>query len=958
MDTLFVEDVGFTKVLDIPITLHKEIPDDRIQVLPHYRKICIMDTEDTRDIDTPSILHSETVPMTVYIEKEVMYVLQTAYCIVCQQVHDAQSVDDPFLEEIQNNMSNWRHLMVIIRLVRHGMKYTMSYYIVNRVINNVLQKNREHGRDQLRMLLWRGVYDQVQEGIIGALHEITSESSGSTGGSVIMDTSLLRDHITLMEYQKADVRWMQQIEEDIRNGTNVIRHDYMMVQRVMGTMQGDFYMTYKNTLEPHNVIDVYTARNGLKYVGGSLISDIGLGKTLVMLYHILSSNTEGARYNKFVEVGKGCSYTLKRGTNRGRICGRVVNELGYYCKKHAGIPVEKRVLEYKNVEDIYVPDFIIDIERIDGSTSRVEKRFIANGSIVICPNHICEQWVREYYDKFSGKHRIVMIATKDQYMNVELGDLLFADIVIVTYQFLASEFYTKKSKARVHVGDIRELYHTVEDMLHSKAHTIFKAFWWRQVVFDEAHEIRSRYDSGRLERCLHEISGRSKWNLTGTPFATGVSGFLSLLGYTSNYYKDWEWGPSMIRNASNMLRTGCDTLFVNKCAKLFRKNSKESVRGEYTSTKVTTETRKLEFTEEERSIYNSYIRGMTKKNMRLLVQLCCHCELHDDFRLHIENCKTFEEIQIQLIQLQDEQVAKYKQEMDIVEEALDKAKQNKESGGIIGGIKREHARVMKKYNDARRTCEFLKESVATLNAPKEGETCPICLESYKDIRERGVAITTCGHKFCWGCIQELNTIQSAGSTKGIQKCPFCNTKITMEDVYRITDRQQSAESDVDKLVRSVRSTKIGNIIHFINTTLTADDKVILFSQWDDLLHRVGGKLEQNDIKIVYCSGTIYQKRAAIDKFMKDGDVQVIMLSSQNAASGINLTAANKVILLEPVYGSEDYRKDIESQAIGRADRIGQKREVAVFRFIIKDTVEEDIVENRVADGVLRNLRVH
>ena len=64
-----------------------------------------------------------------------------------------------------------------------------------------------------------------------------------------------------------------------------------------------------------------------------------------------------------------------------------------------------------------------------------------------------------------------------------------------------------------------------------------------------------------------------------------------------------------------------------------------------------------------------------------------------------------------------------------------------------------------------------------------------------------------------------------------------------------------------------------------------------------------------------------------------------MLSSRNAASGINLTIANKIILLEPVYGSFEYRKNIEEQAIGRADRIGQKSPIDVYRFIIS---EEDM----------------
>jgi hypothetical protein len=67
-----------------------------------------------------------------------------------------------------------------------------------------------------------------------------------------------------------------------------------------------------------------------------------------------------------------------------------------------------------------------------------------------------------------------------------------------------------------------------------------------------------------------------------------------------------------------------------------------------------------------------------------------------------------------------------------------------------------------------------------------------------------------------------------------------------------------------------------------------------------------------------------------------------MLSSESAASGTNLTAASTVILLDPVYGSYEYRRNTEWQAIGRAYRMGQQKPVTVARFIIKDTVEEEI----------------
>ena len=80
-----------------------------------------------------------------------------------------------------------------------------------------------------------------------------------------------------------------------------------------------------------------------------------------------------------------------------------------------------------------------------------------------------------------------------------------------------------------------------------------------------------------------------------------------------------------------------------------------------------------------------------------------------------------------------------------------------------------------------------------------------------------------------------------------------------------------------------------------------------------------------------------------------------MLSSENAASGINLTKASTIIMIDPVYGKYQYRKDIEDQAIARAHRIGQKNDITVVRFIIKDTIEEEIYNETIAKDIENNM---
>ena len=84
---------------------------------------------------------------------------------------------------------------------------------------------------------------------------------------------------------------------------------------------------------------------------------------------------------------------------------------------------------------------------------------------------------------------------------------------------------------------------------------------------------------------------------------------------------------------------------------------------------------------------------------------------------------------------------------------------------------------------------------------------------------------------------------------------------------------------------------------------------------------------------------------AIDTFNTSGENKIIMLSLKNSASGTNLTIASHIIFIEPVDASKDEIKLIESQAIGRACRIGQTKTIKLHRILIRDTIEEEIHNN-------------
>jgi len=91
------------------------------------------------------------------------------------------------------------------------------------------------------------------------------------------------------------------------------------------------------------------------------------------------------------------------------------------------------------------------------------------------------------------------------------------------------------------------------------------------------------------------------------------------------------------------------------------------------------------------------------------------------------------------------------------------------------------------------------------------------------------------------------------------------------------------------------------------------------------------------------------RNKAISEFKKpNSNVKVIMLSLEHAASGTNLTEAEYVFLLDPVSGTREEARAIESQAIGRAHRQGQTKQVTVVRHIVRSTIEHDMYLNTAA----------
>lgn len=124
------------------------------------------------------------------------------------------------------------------------------------------------------------------------------------------------------------------------------------------------------------------------------------------------------------------------------------------------------------------------------------------------------------------------------------------------------------------------------------------------------------------------------------------------------------------------------------------------------------------------------------------------------------------------------------------------------------------------------------------------------------------------------------------------------------------------------------------------TENTGQHKVLIFSQFLGMLGLIRKELEKQDIPYAYFDGstTATEREKAIQRFQKDEDYRVFLISLKAGGIGLNLTAADYVYIVDPWWNPA-----VEQQAIDRTHRIGQTKNIFAYRLICKDTIEEKML---------------
>lgn len=564
-----------------------------------------------------------------------------------------------------------------------------------------------------------------------------------------------------------------------------------------------------------------------------------------------------------------------------------------------------------------------------------------NCSLVICPNHLIKQWMLEIKENFPTM-KVLSFITKRDHGKISYDDIINTDILLVSQQFLMNfkHYPTIMYKSCTPASfSFMERNNMINNKLKNmigkgKYKTTFEplldAFYFERIIIDEGHEIfgematSNRSQSLYLNNIVKSIHAKNHWFVSGTPF-TNIQGYVNSLKFIK---------MKMIKDNITYDITKNDREFraIENTSELINnfiiKHSKDDIKNDITMAKYKETVIKVQQTEMEKNLYQSY---KSRNDRKLLQQLCCHPLIADSINNIIAGNKevNLDEIQDKLLEHHKKNITIYSSKLEQLNPALQEYHMLK-------------ANYSAKLSESKYILSVL-EKMAKKDEIEE-ENCSICFDTLED-----PVLTKCGHLFCSDC---LEMCMEAKKT-----CPMCKTNLKGTEIIKINSTNIKKEnSDSNNPLINKYGSKLGKLISMIRyLTSNSNNRIIVFSQWDNMLSLLSKTLSENGVGNSVVKGNIWARNSAISKFKKGvnklgGDNKVIMLSLNNAASGTNLNEATHIFFIEPVDASVEEIRAIEGQAIGRAIRLGKTDDVKIIRIITKNTIEEEIHNSKYTEN--------
>jgi SNF2 family DNA or RNA helicase len=759
------------------------------------------------------------------------------------------------------------------------------------------------------------------------------------------------------DYQHNNIAWLRQVEESVK----LRRQHLQYVQTVdllhFQTRNFDVYLDPDTTIlyNDDSLWDCPFRCSTYELYGGVLCDEVGLGKTLSMTGLILSD-----KYRHETTVTKTIAAkriaVKKDAPVKIKIKAKVLAKPKVFSGK---LPIRKTEADLEREEQ---PDLMSDTEMDESESEAGIKKKIAvkkrdtpiditttekvvesimastEATLVLCPRRLVGQWATEI-QKYTDKLRVVEISTLTHVKKYTYEDLDNIDIIVTSFSLLGNKSYLAQDDFRL------------------------KQIHWRRVIVDEGHEVllhnlKKCVADLRISTGIFSIKSTYRWVCTGTPLPDTVSSLQAIISYLN------DLGHNKI---SPLLENISLADYKRLTELIFHRNTHQSIKEQISIPKHEEQVEFLEFLPTEKAIYDSVDSGdITRK-----LQVCTNLSVSDKDNeisggnvlnlsqvtkamgaYYMANCdRTEQDIATRkkkITTIKDERDT----EVDILEDEVEELKLAKGDKDDIQDLVLEITKIKNSARNRMKTLtnQILSHEEKLLEYSKQLQvfrsldlthiaksTCPI----YGTKLIGKVAITPDGYYYSQ---KGVELIFLGG--RRTAHCPCTRKPIELDQLVFVDTEAKAkdttaSDAEVD-LERSKWGTKMAHVISRLRSIFVEnqDSKVIIFSQWTKMLMLMSKALKDCGINYVFCRGNVHVMSKSIKTFKTDPTTRVILLSSDSCSSGSNLTEASHIFLIDAVGGDIEHARAAETQAIARACRLGQTKIVQVYRFIMRDTVEE------------------
>ncbi|KAJ9257883.1 hypothetical protein DTO207G8_1660 [Paecilomyces variotii] len=418
---------------------------------------------------------------------------------------------------------------------------------------------------------------------------------------------------------------------------------------------------------------------------------------------------------------------------------------------------------------------------------------------------------------------------------------------------------------------------------------------WRRVVLDEGHTIRNPRSKAALAAC--NLKADSRWTLTGTPIINSLRDLYSQIRFLrlSGGLEDLALFNSVLIRPLTYGDPEASTLLQGLMATICLRRRKDMNFINLRLPPLRSHVLRVKFHPHEQEKYDMFLSEAKGKML--------------DYQSKDKHGNTTYSHLLEVI-LRLRQVCNH---WSLCKNRIDK----------LMSMLEEHKVVQLTPENIKALQDMLQLRI------ESQEVCSVCL----DLLEQPV-ITACAHPFCRACIEQVIEKQ--------HKCPLCRAEIEdtstlVSPAVELGEDEGSGEVDPDS-----PSSKIEALIKILTAKGQAPDtKTVVFSQWTSFLDIIEPHLERNGISFARIDGKMQSAKRdkSTHQFSNDPECKVLLASLNVCSVGLNLVAANQVILADSWWAPA-----IEDQAMDRVYRLGQKRETTIWRLVMEGSIEDRVLE--------------